>query len=81
MPAGAPVIAVRSCGRATACLLQALERAKHTTHVERYHSSHFELKRGQIARIHFAADTPGVFEIHRREHEPTMTGYLTVLPR
>lgn len=41
----------------------------------------FTVKRGQITRLSFAADRAGVFPIICVNHQPSMTGYLTVLPR
>lgn len=55
--------------------------AKHTVHVDKYHPGHALVKRGEITRLQFTADTPGLFKIHCQEHEPTMEGYLVVLPR
>ena len=55
--------------------------AKHSVHVDKYHPDLFEVKRGQISRVQFTADTPGLFKIHCKEHEPTMEGTLVVLPR
>jgi plastocyanin len=55
--------------------------AKHTAHIDKYHPAHFEVKRGEITRVSFVADTPGIFKIHCKEHEPAMEGTLIVLPR
>lgn len=55
--------------------------AKHSGHIDKYHPDHFEVKRGQITRVQFTADTPGIFKIHCKEHEPSMEGTLVVLPR
>ncbi len=55
--------------------------AKHSIHIDKYHPDHFELKRGQITRVSFTAETPGAFKIHCKEHEPSMEGTLVVLPR
>jgi plastocyanin len=55
--------------------------AKHTAHIDRYHPDHFVVKRGEITRVSFTADTPGLFKIHCKEHEPAMEGTLVVLPR
>jgi len=55
--------------------------AKHSVHVDKYRPDHVLVKRGEIARIQFTADTPGLFKIHCKEHEPTMEGQLVVLPR
>ena len=55
--------------------------AVHIAHVDKYHPEQFAVKRGEVTRIQFTADTPGLFKIHCRNHEPTMEGYLVVLPR
>lgn len=55
--------------------------ASHPAHIDRYHPEHFVVKRGEITRIQFTADTPGTFKIHCQVHEPGMVGYLVVLPR
>ena len=55
--------------------------AKHSVHVDKYRPDHVLVKRGEIARIQFTADTPGLFKIHCKEHEPGMEGHLVVLPR
>lgn len=55
--------------------------AKHSVHIDKYVPNHFVVKRGEIGRVKFTADTPGVFKIHCEEHEPSMEGTLVVLPR
>ena len=55
--------------------------AKHSVHVDKYRPDHVLVKRGEISRIQFTADTPGLFTIHCKEHEPGMEGHLVVLPR
>ena len=55
--------------------------AKHSVHVDKYRPDHVLVKRGEITRIQFTADTPGLFTIHCKEHEPGMQGSLVVLPR
>jgi len=55
--------------------------AKHSVHVDKYRPDHVLVKRGDITRIQFTADTPGLFKIHCKEHEPGMEGHLVVLPR
>ena len=55
--------------------------AKHSVHVDKYRPDHVLVKRGDITRIQFTADTPGLFTIHCKEHEPGMQGSLVVLPR
>ena len=54
---------------------------KHTGTIERYATTPFTVKRGQLTRVSFTADAPGVFRIHCDEHKPTMEGVLVVLPR
>lgn len=41
----------------------------------------FTVRRGQITRVSFTANRAGVFSIVCVSHQPTMTGYLVVLPR
>jgi len=41
----------------------------------------FTVKRGQITRVTFTADRAGMFPILCVNHQPTMTGYLVVLPK
>lgn len=53
---------------------------KHTVHIDKYVPHHFEVKRGEISRVRFMADTAGIFKIHCKEHEPSMVGNLVVLP-
>ncbi|MBI2081281.1 MAG: cupredoxin domain-containing protein [candidate division NC10 bacterium] len=55
--------------------------AKHTGTIERYATTPFTVKRGQLTRVSFTADAPGVFRIYCDEHKPTMEGTLVVLPR
>jgi plastocyanin len=55
--------------------------AKHSVHVDKYRPDHVLVKRGEIASLSFTADSPGMFTIHCKEHEPNMQGYLVVLPR
>ena len=55
--------------------------AKHSVHVDKYRPDHVLVKRGEITRIQFTADTLGLFTIHCKEHEPGMQGSLVVLPR
>lgn len=55
--------------------------AKHSGHIDRYVPKHFTVKRGEIVRVQFTADVPGIFKIHCEEHEPSMEGSLVVLPR
>lgn len=53
--------------------------ASHPTTIEGYDVS-FEVKRGQLNRVTFTADKPGVFRIICALHQPSMTGQLVVLP-
>ena len=55
--------------------------AAHPVQIERYHPEHFVVKRGEATRIRFTADASGLFKIYCQVHEPTMVGYLLVLPR
>ena len=41
----------------------------------------FTLKRGQVTRVEFKADRPGVFPIVCGTHQPSMRGEIVVLPR
>lgn len=43
--------------------------------------SRFTVKRGQVTRVSFTADRAGIFPIMCLSHQPSMTGYLVVLPR
>ena len=43
--------------------------------------SAFTVRRGQITRVSFTAIRTGMFPILCVTHQPTMTGYLIVLPR
>lgn len=41
----------------------------------------FNVKRGEVTRVSFRADRPGVFRIECATHLPSMVGELIVLPR
>jgi plastocyanin len=41
----------------------------------------FTLRRGQVTRVEFKADRPGVFPIVCGTHQPSMRGETVVLPR
>lgn len=41
----------------------------------------FTVKRGQVTRVTFTADRAGLFPILCAIHQPSMTGYLVVLPK
>jgi plastocyanin len=58
-----------------------INSAAHPVHIERYHPEHVVVKRGEATRVRFTVDAAGLFEIHCPVHEPTMMGYLLVLPR
>ncbi len=54
--------------------------ASHPTTIAGYNKT-FELKRGQVTRVHFKADKAGVFPIQCATHKPSMVSELIVLPR
>jgi plastocyanin len=58
---------------------------KHTTWVEGPDGSEavseIEMNRGREYKFSFTADKPGTYILHCDEHDPTMTGYIQVLPR
>ncbi len=41
----------------------------------------FTVKRGQLTRVTFTANRAGIFPIVCVSHQPSMTGYLVVLPK
>jgi plastocyanin len=41
----------------------------------------FTLKRGQVTRVEFKADKPGVYPVVCATHAPSMRGEIVVLPR
>lgn len=53
---------------------------EHLSSLPPYVSS-FNVKRGQITKVSFTADRAGMFPIVCVSHQPSMTGYLVVLPR
>lgn len=73
-------IVVRQGERVTLQIV-GINGAKHSGQIDRYVPKQFTVKRGEITRVQFTADTPGVFKIHCEEHEPSMEGTLVVLPR
>ncbi len=73
-------IVVRQGERVTLQIV-GINGGKHSGHIDRYVPNQFTVKRGEITRVQFAADTPGVFKIHCEEHKPSMEGTLVVLPR
>jgi plastocyanin len=54
--------------------------ALHPARIEGYNLS-FEVKRGQLSTVSFVADKVGTFQILCSAHQPSMTGWLVVLPR
>ncbi len=44
-------------------------------------TSEVEMNRGREYEVSFTAGEPGVYVLHCDEHDPTMTGYILVLPR
>jgi len=53
---------------------------EHRSQIENYVGS-FNVKRGQLTTLNFVADKVGTFRIVCVDHQPSMTGYLIVLPR
>ncbi len=76
-----PAIVVVQQGDRVTLEIIGINGASHAAHIDQYHPEHFVVKRGEITRIQFTADTPGTFKIHCQVHEPGMVGYLVVLPR
>ncbi|HAM58599.1 MAG TPA: hypothetical protein DD417_09995 [Elusimicrobia bacterium] len=76
-----PATVVVKQGERVTLEIVGINGAKHSVHVDKYSPDHVLVKRGEIARIQFTADTPGLFKIHCKEHEPSMEGHLVVLPR
>ena len=58
---------------------------KHTTWIEAPDGSEavseIEMNRGREYKLSFTAGKPGTYILHCDEHDPTMTGYIQVLPR
>lgn len=54
--------------------------ASHQTTITGY-GIDFTVKRGEITRMSFVADKPGIFQIVCMVHQPTMVGNLVVLPK
>jgi plastocyanin len=52
----------------------------HPSRIEEYVPG-FVVRRGQITRLTFKTDKPGFFKIECTTHQPSMVGYLVVLPR
>ena len=76
-----PATVVVKQGERVTLEIVGINGAKHSVHVEKFHPKHFLVKRGDIGRLQFTADTPGIFRIHCEEHQPAMEGTLVVLPR
>jgi len=76
-----PATVVVRQGERVALELIGINGAKHSVHIDKYLPDHLVVTRGEIARAQFTADAPGIFTIHCKEHEPSMTGMLVVLPR
>jgi heme/copper-type cytochrome/quinol oxidase subunit 2 len=53
---------------------------KPSTTIAGYNQS-FELRRGQVNRVTFTADKPGMFQIICATHHPTMVAELIVAAR
>jgi hypothetical protein len=53
--------------------------ASHPTVLEGYDLA-FDVKRGQLTKVTFVADKPGIFRFVCSVHAPSMTGTLVVLP-
>jgi len=53
--------------------------SSHPATIEGYDLT-FEVLRGQITRVEFTADKPGIFRFTCTIHEPSMTGMIVVLP-
>ncbi|MGQ0662017.1 MAG: cupredoxin domain-containing protein [Pseudomonadota bacterium] len=54
--------------------------AEHPAVIEGYDIG-FVVKRGEVTKVTFKADKPGVFKFHCGIHHPSMIGELIVLPR
>lgn len=55
--------------------------AEHIAALPPFVKGSFTVRRGQLTRVTFTADRPGLFPILCVSHQPTMTGYLLVLPK
>ena len=73
------VIVVNQGDRLTLNIL-GVNGASHPASIEGY-GQQFDVKRGQLTTITFTADKAGTFSITCEAHQPSMTGYLLVLPR
>lgn len=51
----------------------------HPSTIEGYDLT-FDVKRGQITKVEFTADKPGIFRFICTAHQPSMTGTIVVLP-
>lgn len=55
--------------------------AEHPSFIEGINVPPFVVKRGNITRVEFRTARPGFYRIVCSTHQPTMVGYLVVLPR
>lgn len=55
--------------------------AEHPSFIEGINVPPFVVRRGSITRVEFRAPRPGFYRIVCSTHQPTMVGYLVVLPR
>ena len=76
-----PATIVVRRGERLAMEIVGIHGARHYISIEKYHPDYFLVTRGEVTRVHFIADTPGIFKIHCKEHRPPMTATLVVLPR
>ena len=53
---------------------------EHPTTIEGYNVN-FAVKRGQLSKVTFTADKPGIFKVICSAHQPSMTADLVVLAR
>lgn len=55
--------------------------AEHPSFIEGINVPAFTVRRGQITAVNFRTTRPGFYRIVCSTHQPTMVGYLVVLPR
>ena len=55
--------------------------AEHPSSIEGLGVPPFTVRRGQVTTVNFRANRPGFYRIICHTHQPTMVGYLVVLPR
>lgn len=75
-----PGVVVAREGEQVTLEIIGINGAEHTSTLPPFVQS-FTVKRGQITRVSFTASRAGVFPIICANHQPSMTGYLVVLPR